>query len=122
LPYLLGALLFRNRLRVQVPLCNAHQHHFHWQVGILWGGLAGLAALLFGCFALIPHVPDAILSRCFTVVGGAAALWIVAYLVNRLTGIMPATVSEHDAVIVGVSERFARAYEAVREEPRDSRS
>jgi hypothetical protein len=121
LPYLLGTLVFRDRLRVQAPLCDAHRNHFHWQTGILWGGLLVLAALLVGCFALIPHVSDAILKQCFTAVGGLAALWIVVLLVNRLTGIMAASVSAEEAIVVGVSDKFARAYEAVRQDRRESR-
>src|SRR5207248_9559780 len=65
LPYLLCCALFRDRLRVAVPLCAAHKNHFRWQAGILWGGLALLATLATGCLALIGNVPEPVLSDCF---------------------------------------------------------
>jgi hypothetical protein len=110
-PYLLATLVFRNRLRVRTPLCDAHRHHFNWQAGILWGGLAALALMLAGCFAMIPN-GGAMTDKCFGAVGILAAVWVVVLLVNRLSGIQAAAVSDRDALVVGVSAKFARAYEA----------
>jgi hypothetical protein len=116
IPYFLGRALFRNRLRVTVPLCDRHRHHFAWQTGIAWGGAALVAALLAGCFALMGEVADATLNNCFAGVGIVAVVWVVALLVNRLSGITSATVDDEKALIVGVSDRFARAWEQAGQE------
>ena len=115
-PYFLCALLFRHRLRVPVPLCDAHRNHFRWQAGVLWGGIALVALLLAGCFALMGNVSDAVLKNCFLAVGIVAAVWVVVLLGNRLLGITAGTVNDEEALVVGVSDDFAKAYEA-RETP-----
>jgi hypothetical protein len=111
LPYLLACLVFRDRFHVRAPMCDAHRNHFHWQRAILWGGLLGLIALAAGCLALIGHVPDEVQKNCFIGLAIAAGIWVVVYLGNMFTSITAATVSDEEALLVGVSDEFAKAYE-----------
>lgn len=111
LPSLLLGLVFRDRMAVRVPLCDKHKHHFHWQTGILWGGLAVVLTLLFACFAMIGNVPDKIMENSFIGVGAFALFWVVVLLINQLSGIAPAKIDSHQALIMGVSEKFVRACE-----------
>jgi len=111
LPYLLAGLVFRDRFRVQAPLCDAHRNHFHWQRAILWGGLTGLIGLAVGCFTLIGNVSDEVQKQCFIGLAIAGGVWVVVYLGNMFTSITAASVSSEETLLVGVSDEFAKAYE-----------
>ena len=116
LPYLLCCALFRDRLRVRVPLCDGHRNHFRWQAGILWGGVVLVGSMFAASLALIGCVPHDYESLPFQISGGTFGAWMLILLINRLWGIAAASVNDREAVLVGVSNRFAKACEESRAE------
>src|SRR5205085_2028102 len=110
LPYLLGCWLFRDRLRVGVPLCEAHKNHFRWRAGVFWGGLTLLPASLAAVLYSVPEGPAQ--QVCLKGLGVAALVWCLAVLVNFFRGTAAAVVDDDGALLAGVSDEFARAYEA----------
>jgi membrane-anchored glycerophosphoryl diester phosphodiesterase (GDPDase) len=108
-PYFACAALFRNYATMSTPLCDSHRNHFRWQSAIFWGGLAIIATLLIGCFAMIPHMPDKILQNCFAGTGIFALLWVIAYVINNFVSVTAAKVDDHEILLVGVADRFANA-------------
>jgi hypothetical protein len=106
----LGALIFRNRLQVPVPMCDRHRNHFRWQTRLFWGGLAASTIVFAMGLALLSVMPANREAWAMAPFGTFFGLWLLAYMVSSFTGITAATVDDNEAVVVGVSPRFVSAY------------
>jgi len=111
LPSLLFGMLFRDRFTVTVPLCDSHKSHFKWRSIVFWGGLLILIPALLGCFASIGNVADKVVENSFIGVGAFALAWVVIVVFSKLIGIDVAKIESHQAILMGVSDNFAKACE-----------
>jgi hypothetical protein len=124
LPYVIVASVMTKRMRVHVPLCDAHKNHWVWRAWVTYGGLAVLGGLLILWIALMIALDrpgqrdrsDAVMG--FSCVGllivGVA--WLIVIVILQNSAIRPSEITERSITLIKVSERFA---EAVRDEEED---
>ena len=117
-------VVLTRRTTIAVPMCRRHM--LHWaklvllQMAILVGIFAGPMSLI----ALSRQFPGPVGNPNFDLLTLAAIGWgmgmfaiIVAYAVLRAFSIRSREIDRGDVLLVGVSDRFASALEAVRREP-----
>jgi hypothetical protein len=94
------------RMKVLVPLCDAHRYHWGSRLAIALGGLALLIALLVaGLVATDGNPPGAYLVAL--IVGFVA--WLIAVIVAQSTAIRPLEITDRSITLTGVSGDFISA-------------
>lgn len=118
LPFLIVALIMTQRIRVLVPLCDAHKNHWLTRNLVIWTSFFGLAVLGAGSLILMgENGPgrgnDPLPGYLCGGVVVCLIIWVFVAAVLQTTAIRPAEVTDGGVTLIGVGERFV---EAVREE------
>src|SRR5262249_14664962 len=104
LPFVIVALILTRRMRIEAPLCAAHQKHWSGRALFLVLGLVGFCAMGLTAMALLPDKPRGAESGlsgllCIgTLFGGS--LWLIAAAVLQATAIHPTEITERSITLV----------------------
>jgi hypothetical protein len=112
------------RLRLRTSFCERHRHYWSLRFALVFGGLAGLLAVLLGGIAVVVFLFAVVKvdapwpSACVIV---PLILFLVAWLIPMkfvMANTIRARLTEDDAVtLLNVGERYATAVVAARQPP-----
>jgi hypothetical protein len=113
------------RMRVPVPLCEAHKNHWRWRSWFIYGGLAlfavlGIGALVFwGSTIKSQHEALKAAAGWLCAATGVLALaWLIAAAIVQNKAIRAIEITEQSITLIKASPDFA---EALAQERRDLR-
>ncbi len=111
------------RMRVAVPLCEAHRGYWQRRAWFIWGGLAVVAPLAIGTVAFLFSViqaedPDRQAVAGWTCAGAGliGLVWLIAVAFLQRSVIAPAEITDDEITLSQVSPAFKEALERRRGE------
>jgi hypothetical protein len=114
LPYIIVVRIMMKKMRVSVPLCDAHSLHFIW--GTVVVPLTLLALIVFTCgipFTLGAivggRIVDDIMGLLCLSFGAGLVAWFIAMVVVNEISIHPTEITDNSITLKGVAESFADA-------------
>jgi hypothetical protein len=122
---LVGVILaatMTKRMRVPVPLCEAHRNHWFSRALFIWGGLGVIALLGIGTFVFLltaGQQDETIQTLAGWMCGGAAVLalvWLIAAAIVQAGAIAPSEITDDRIALIRVSPAFVDALEQERYE------
>lgn len=115
LPFVLIAFALTKRMRVNVPLCQTHRHHWFKRNVFNAVGLAaivlaaaGMAVLFIFLAAKYPYPPETI-AYCWLVWFAVSMGWAILLAIFQLTAIRPVEITPRGMTLANVSPRFVAA-------------
>ncbi len=125
LPFLIVAVIMTKRMRVEVPLCDAHKNHWLVRTAVTWTVFIGLLGL--GVVAMLlmeqngPQGNDPVGGYVCagTLVG--LFIWLIAAAVLQSTSIRPVEITADDITLTRVARGFVEALREQRDAARDRR-
>ena len=100
------ALTMAKRMRIEVPLCDAHKNHWFYRGLIILLGFVGLLGILGFVIAFADKDFVGILVGALLV--GFLA-WLITVAICQSTAIRPTEITDRDITLKGVSDKFAEA-------------
>jgi hypothetical protein len=125
LPWLIICLLMRKAIRVQMPMCSRHLHHWSNRKLIVWLGLLFWIAYAITFAVALEDIPNDM--RAPIVAGGilGGLSWLITAGIVQNQAIRAAKITDYGADIVNVNKKFAEAWrmycDAVDEKERQAR-
>ncbi|MBN9520263.1 hypothetical protein J0H58_17330 [bacterium] len=122
LPFLIVAVILTKRMRVEVPLCDAHKNHWLARAAVIWTTFFGLIGL--GVVAMLlmgPQGNDPVGGYVCagTVVG--LFIWLISAAILQSTSIRPVEITADDITLTRVASGFVDALRDQRDAARDRR-
>ena len=113
LPYIIVVLILTKKSRVEVPLCDAHKHHWLMRQALVLVSLLGLLAVGFVAVLLTTDGRADSGPFGFVCMGWVLLMiaWIVMASIVQFTSIRPQEITDTSVTLMSVSPLFAEAYE-----------
>ncbi len=126
LPFVIVAMVLTKRMRLQIPLCDAHKSNWLVRALIIWGSFV----VFLGMIVLIGAVLFALDEQrrragsaesgfsgflCLGIVGGAIA-WLISIPIIQNTAIHVTQITDSSITLTKVSPRFVEAVRAKRQD------
>jgi len=109
LPYIIVARIMEKRMRVVVPLCEVHQHHWRVRAWIAGGVFVGVVGLGILTVVAMSGNSDTIGGMLCGLTMLALFGWFVALVVCQETAIHPSEITDYSITLKRVSPMFVEA-------------
>jgi hypothetical protein len=110
LPWLIVCLVTRKSIRVGMPMCSRHVHHWRNRSLFVWLGLLFWTVLVIVFAVVYQDIPADAVSPIVAACILGALTWLMIALILQTKAIRAAEITSYGAEIANVNKQFAEAW------------